>query len=141
MRAVEDSNDAAFGALRSGAATRAALDFCKDVVTVHGIFDGVARNEDVAIELRHRNIRDDKAVAVVVEDQAALNFIKTRQRRTLGLRGLAGTRRLARGFAILFAARETVATAGQFLDGVALLEFREHFEEGAAVGLLQVETL
>src|SRR4029077_1378564 len=141
MRAIEDSNDAAFGALRSGAGTGAALNFCQDMVAVHGIFDGVARNENISVELWHRNIGDDEAVAIVVEDQATFYLIKIRQRGTLGLRRVTGTRRLARGVAILFAAWETVATAGQFLDGMAFFELREHFEERASVGFLQVEAL
>jgi hypothetical protein len=111
------------------------------MVAMHGVFDGVSGDEDVAVELRHRNIGHNEAVAIVVQDQAAFYLIKIRQRGARALRRLTGTRRLARCIAILFAARETVATAGQFLDGVAFLELCEHFEEGAAVGLFQVEAL
>ena len=142
MRAVEDSNDAAFGALRTESAAGPALNFCQDMVAVHGVFDGVARNEDVAIELRHRSIGDDKAIAVVMEDQAAFYFILIRERGALGL--LAPDRNAAvwpAASAFLFAAREAVAAAGQFLDGMAFLELREHFEERPGVGLFQVQAL
>jgi hypothetical protein len=111
------------------------------MVAVHGIFDGVARYEDISVELRHRSIGHDEAVAVVMEDQAPFYLIKIRQRGALGLRYWTGTRSLAGSIAILFAARETIAPAGQFLNGMAFLELCEHFEEWASVGLLQVEAL
>jgi hypothetical protein len=135
MRAIEDSNDAALGALRTETGSGAALDSCKDMVAVHGVFDGVAGNEDIAIELRHWSIGNNKAIAIVMEDQAAFYFIVIPEGGALRLRRLTGMRRLAGCIAILFSAGKTVATAGQFLDGVAFLQFREHFEKGASVGL------
>ena len=140
MRAVQDSNDVAFRALRSGAGAGAALDFCQDVITVHGVLYGITRDKDVAIELRHRSIGHDKAVAIVMEDQAALNLIEICEG-ALGLRCLIGTPRLAGGITILLAAWEAVAAARQFLDGMAFLKFREHFEERAGIGLFQMQAL
>ncbi len=74
MRTTEDSNDAAFGALRARGAA-AAQNFDEDMVAVHGVLDGVARNEDVAVELGHGRVGNDEAVAVMVENEAAGDFI------------------------------------------------------------------
>jgi len=84
MRAAQDLNDAAFSALRAGNATQT-LNFCQNVVAVHGVLDGVARNENIAVELRHRRIRDDEAIAVVVKNEASFYFIAIRERRGLGM--------------------------------------------------------
>jgi hypothetical protein len=133
MRVVEDSNDAAFGALRAGDAAQT-LDFCENVIAVHGVLDGVARDEDVAVKLRYGGIGDDEAVAVVVKNEAAFYFIAARERRGLGVaRGFAG-RFLAGGVPFGFAVRESVSAAGQFLDGAALFQFGKHLEERAIVG-------
>ncbi len=76
MGAVEDTDDAAFGAL--GAVTGAgAKDFGEDVIAVHGVLDGGAGNKDVSGVLRGGDIGDDEAVAVVVEDEAAGEFVAT----------------------------------------------------------------
>src|ERR1700687_3011301 len=53
MRAAQDSNDAAFGTLRAGNAAQT-LNLCQNVVAVHGVLNAVARNENIAVELRHR---------------------------------------------------------------------------------------
>jgi hypothetical protein len=141
MRAVEDSNDAAFGALRASDAAQT-LNFCENVIAVHGVLDGVARDEDVAVELRHGRIGDDEAVAVVVKNEAAFDFVAAGERGGLGTaRSVAAGRFLAGRIPFRFAAREAVAAARQFLDGAALLELGKHFEEWAIVGLFQVEAL
>ncbi len=74
MSAVENADDAAFGALR--AVTGAgAENFGEDVVAVHGVFDGIAGNKDVAGVLRGGDVGYDEAVAVVMEDEAAGEFV------------------------------------------------------------------
>src|SRR5580693_3278181 len=123
MRAVEDSNDASFGALRTRNAARASLDFGENMVTVHGVFDGVARDEDVAVQLRHRSIGNDKSVAVVMKDQASFDFINLCERGAPDLLRMIHTRRLAGCIAIRLAARQAVTPARQFLEGTAFLEF------------------
>src|SRR6266581_2668753 len=107
MRAAEDSNDAALGALRSGDAAPA-LNSCQDVVAVHGIFDGVARNEDVAVEMRHGDVGNDETIAILVKNQASFYFVAIRQGGTfLWRRG--PPRRLRAGRLLLFlAVREAV---------------------------------
>lgn len=85
MRAVKNPNDAAFGALSPRYAAGAALDFCEDVVAMHGVFDGVAGNEDVTIELRHRSFGHDKPIAIVMKNQASFYFIVMREGGVLDL--------------------------------------------------------
>jgi len=80
---AQDSNDAAFRALRAGDAAQT-LNLCQNVVTVHGVFDGIARDEDITVELRHRRIRDDEAIAVVVQDQTSFYFAAIHGRGGLG---------------------------------------------------------
>jgi len=79
VRAVEDSNDATLGALRAGDASQA-LNLCEDVIAVHGVLNGVAGDEDIAVKLGHGGVRHDEAVTVVVKDQAARDFVMTRER-------------------------------------------------------------
>src|SRR5260370_33653954 len=83
MRAVEDSNDAAFGTLGAGDAAQT-LDFCENVIAVHGVVDGIARDEDVAVELRHGRIGGNEAVAVVMENEAAFYSVQSREGLRLG---------------------------------------------------------
>ena len=72
--AVEYANNAAFGALGS-VASAGPEDSGEDVVTVHGVLNGVAGNKDVAGVLRCGDIGDDEAVAVVVEHEAPGEFV------------------------------------------------------------------
>ena len=74
MRATDDANDAAFGATRSGK-TAEARESGNDRVAVHGIFDVIARNENIAVDVGKRHIRNHEAVAILVQDEAALDFI------------------------------------------------------------------
>ena len=74
MSAADDADNAAFGAARSGQAAEAS-DFGNDGVAVHGVFHVVARNEDVTIDIGKGNIGDDEAVAIVMKDEAATNFV------------------------------------------------------------------
>jgi len=79
VRAVEDSNDATLGALGARDAAQA-LDLCENVIAVHGVLNGVAGDEHIAVELRHGGIGDDEAVTVVVKNEAALDFVMTSER-------------------------------------------------------------
>src|SRR5580704_12624882 len=74
MGAVENANDAAFGALRAVTGTRA-KNFGEDVVAVHGVLNRGAGDKDVASVLGSWNVGDDEAVSVVVEDEAAGEFV------------------------------------------------------------------
>src|SRR6266567_5898771 len=111
MRAAEDSNDATLGALRSGDTARA-LDSCEDVVAVHGIFDGGARNEDVAVEMRHRDVRNDEPITILVENEAPFHFIAIRQDGTFLWRRGPPKGLLAGRLLLLLGVREAVASPG-----------------------------
>src|SRR2546428_13941599 len=120
MRAAEDSNDAALGALRSGDAARA-LDSCQDMVAVHGVFDGVARNENVAIEMRHRDVGNDETITVLVENEAPFYFVAIRQGGTFLWRRGPPEGLLAGRLLLLLAGREAGAGPRGLLDCAALL--------------------
>jgi hypothetical protein len=128
VSAAEDSNDAAFGALRAGQAADA-LKLCEDMVAVHGVLDCIAWNENVAIELRHGRIRDNESVAIVVQNETALHFIPGQHLRN---RFCSGTSlrlsSLAVGCDLPFTVGKPVTAAGELFDGAAFLEFGEHFE-------------
>jgi len=74
MRARDDAEDAAFGAASAGCAAEAG-NLGDDVVAVHGVFDIVAGDEEVTVEIRDSDIGNDETVAILVEDEAALDFV------------------------------------------------------------------
>jgi hypothetical protein len=76
MGSVEDANDATFGPLGAGTST-GSKDFGEDVVAVHGVLDGVAGDKDVAGVLGRGDVGYDEAIAVMVKDEAAGEFIAT----------------------------------------------------------------
>src|SRR6516162_2624164 len=90
--AVQNSYDAAFGALPGRAGCHAAQLYF-DVVAVHGVADGFARNKNIAIQLRHGTVWNHKAVAVLMQDQAAGEGISARTRGCCAI--LAASNRLA----------------------------------------------
>jgi hypothetical protein len=135
MRAGDDAEDAAFGAARAGSAAEAG-NFGDDVVAVHGVFDEVAGDEEIAIEIRNGDIGNDETVTVLVENEAAFDFVAgngfvlreffNRLPRSGGLlRGM-----LLRAGSL--AKKE--AAVGRFFDEAALFELGEHLEEGTAAG-------
>jgi len=134
MRAADNAHNTAFGAAGAGVAAKA-VDLGDDVIAVHGIFDGVARNEDVAIHVGESDIGNNKAVAILMENEAALDFIA-------GGGFLLGDL-LGRGFGsgggIALRAAEKEAAVGKFLDEAASLEFGEHLEEEATVTFFHME--
>ena len=110
MGPVQDSNNAAFSTLRPCDAAQT-LDLCQNVVAVHGVFDGIRRDEDIAVELRHRRIRDHEAIAVVVEDQTSLYFVAILERGRLGMPHGVLARLLAGRLLFRLAIREPVPSA------------------------------
>ena len=74
VRARDDAEDAAFGA--AGARrTAEAGNFGDHVIAVHGVFDEITRDEEIAVQIRNGNIGNDKTVAVLVENEAAFDFV------------------------------------------------------------------
>jgi len=116
MRAVEDAHDAAFGAARTGLAAQA-RDASDDVIAVHGVVNVIARDEEIAVEIRNGDIGNNEAVTIVVKHQAAGNFVA---RRSLLLRGLllrdGGVVVRGGGFVV---AAEDEARMGEFFDEAA----------------------
>jgi hypothetical protein len=108
---------------------------------MHGVFDVVARDEEIAVDVRKRNVRNDEAVAVVMEDETAANFVPGGGfvlgkffSRFCG----SGSTLLERGSRSRSPPQEEAAMR-KLLDETAFLEFGEHREEGAAVILLEVQ--
>lgn len=140
MRTGDDAQDAAFGAAGAGKSAEAG-NSGDDVVAVHGVFDVVAGDEEVAVEIGDGDVGNDKAVAVLVEDEAAANFVagngfvqgeffdgRCGSGAGLGLDWLkAGD--LAKDEAVV----------GKLFDEAAFFEFGEHLEEGAACGFPDLE--
>jgi hypothetical protein len=140
MSASNDANDAAFGTTSAGESAEAG-DFGDDGIAMHGIFDAVTRNENVAIDVGKGDVGDNKAVAILMENETTANFVVRSGfvlRNFLG--GFLGSRApfLGRGCRLGRLAEEE-ATVGELLDEAAFLEFFEHLEERAAVVLFEVE--
>ena len=75
--AANNLDDTSFGAMGAGQ-TAEAGNFGDYGIAVHGVFDVVAWDEDVAVEVGQGHIRDHEAVAILVQDQAALDFVARR---------------------------------------------------------------
>jgi hypothetical protein len=106
---------------------------------MHGVFNVVARNEEVAIDVRKSDVGNNEAVAVVMQDETAANFI-ARGGFVLGNFfggfGRNGTSLLGRQ---LGSPKEEEPAVRKLLDETAFLEFLEHVQEGAAVILPKAE--
>lgn len=142
MSAANDANNAAFSAAGGGEPAKA-LDFGDDVIAMHGVFNGIARYENVAIHIRKSDVRNHEAVAVLVKHKAAADFIA---RTGSVLRDLVGGG--IRGVTTFFRRRrrarrlaEEEAAVGKFLDEAAFLELEEHLKERSPIGPAGVEAL
>jgi hypothetical protein len=135
MGAADDANDTAFGTPRAGhtGETRDARD---DVITVHGVFDVVARDEKIAVYVGDSYIGDNEAVAVLMEHQAAANFVARRglmlgnifgrgRRRGRCGSGASGTGGPAIG---LLTSAEKEAAVRKFLDEATFFEAKKHLQ-------------
>jgi hypothetical protein len=139
MGTIENTHDAALRTLPFTSDTHA-LELYQDMVSVHGVFDSVGRNEDVAIQLWHWRVRHDKAVAVVVQDEAASNLVATRKGLNLLRRFTLGQPRRRRRICFLFSAGEAVPTARELLYRFAFLELSKNLEKRAGVGFLEFQS-
>jgi len=105
---------------------------------MHRVFNMVARNEEVAVDVRESDVGNNEAVAVLMQDETAANFI-ARGGFVLGnFFGGNGTSLLGRGSRLGGLTEEEPAMR-KLLDEATFLEFLEHVEEGAAVILPEVE--
>lgn len=138
--AGNDAKDAAFGAAGAGHATEAG-DFGDDVIAVHGVFDVIARDEEVSIEIRDGHVRNHKAIAILVQDQAASDFVAGK-RFVLGeffggqFGGWPGP---CGGLLRAESLTKEEAAVGKFFDQAALFELGEHLEQGATAGFFDLE--
>jgi hypothetical protein len=107
---------------------------------MHCVFNEVARNEEVAIDVRKSDVGNNEAVAVVMQDEAAANFI-ARGGFVLGnfFGGFGGKGTALLGGRQLGSPTEEEAAVRKLLDETTFLEFLEHVEEGAAVILSKVK--
>jgi hypothetical protein len=104
---------------------------------MHCVFNIVARNEEVAVDVQESDVGNNEAVAVVMQDETAANFI-ARGGFVLGnFFGGNGTSLLGRGR--LGSLTEEEPAVRKLLDETPFLEFLEHVEERAAVILPEVE--
>jgi hypothetical protein len=140
MRAGDDAEDAAFGAAGAWGAAEAG-NFGDDVVAVHGVFDEITRDEQIAIEVRDCDVGDDEAVAVLVEDEAAFNFVAGKDFVLWEIVGgwLGRGPGLCGGLLRAGSLAKQEAAVGEFFNEAALFELGEHLEEGAAAGFLHLE--
>jgi hypothetical protein len=105
------------------------------VIAVHGVLDGVAGNENVAIHIGQCDLGYDEAVAILMENEPALDLVAGRGFLLDDFLG----REFGSGGGIALRAAEKEAPVGKFLDEAASLEFGEHLEKGAAVAFFHVE--
>jgi hypothetical protein len=84
MRPTQNAEDAPFGALRA-VPDSGAENLGEDAIAVHGVFHRIAGDKDIADVLRGGNVWHDEAVAVVMEDEAAGEFVAAGGRLRLSL--------------------------------------------------------
>jgi len=101
---------------------------------MHCVFNVVAGNEEVAIDVRKSDVGNNEAVAVVMQDETAANFI-ARGGFVLGniFGGFGGNGTSLLGGRQLGSPTEEEPAVGKLLDETTFLEFLEHLEKGAAV--------
>jgi hypothetical protein len=111
------------------------------VVAVHGVLDVIAGDKEVAVKIGDGDIGDNKAVAVVMEDETAADFVAGGGLMFGKLFGGRGCSKLWPGSGLLGAGEfgEQEAFVGKLLDEAAFLEFGKHLEEGAAGGFFDQE--
>jgi hypothetical protein len=112
------------------------------VIAVHGVFDEIARDKKIAVEIRNGDVGDNEAVAVLVEDEASFDFVAGDGlvlREFSGREFLRGAR--LQGWLLLGAGSlaEEESVVGKLFDEAAFFEFGEHLEEGAAAGAANLE--
>jgi len=103
---------------------------------MHGVFDLVARDEDIAINIGHGDFGNDEAVTVLMMNQAAANFVARSGfvlGKIIGRRGCGGRR------GVSFLATKKKATVGKFLDEAAFFKAGEHLLEDVALVFFDLE--
>lgn len=128
MRSTDDADNAALGAACARLSTEAG-DFCDDVITMHGVFNLVAGDEDVAVDVGESDLGHNETVTIGMVDQASTDFVAGS---SFVLSNLFRRRRGSRrGLALRASKKE--ALVSQLLDQPALLELGKHSENCATV--------
>ena len=78
MRAIKDAQNAAFRATCAVAKAVAALDARQHMISVHGIAQGVAADEQVAIQIFSRRIGNNETIPVAMRHQTPRQLIDLR---------------------------------------------------------------
>jgi hypothetical protein len=135
MSAADNADDAPFGTSGTGQTTEPG-DSGNDGIAVHGVFNVIAWNENIAIDVGKRDVGDHEAVTILMENEAAFDFVPgngfvlreffNRLPRSGGL--LRGRLLRARSLA------KKKAAVGKFFDEAALFELGKHLKEGGAAG-------
>ena len=137
MLVLDNLHHAAFGA-PVGAAAR---DARENVIAVHRIAEIVAADEEIAVNSRHRLLRNQEAVAIAVRDDAAGHQVRVlgslRRPRGLGAPRRRGGRPARRTALRLLLAREAVFPAVEFLDFAAALELLDDSRQETAAAMFQ----
>jgi hypothetical protein len=103
---------------------------------MHGVFDLIARNEDVSVNVGKSDFGNDKAVTVLMVNQAAADFI-ARSGFVLGKIVWRGRGDGWRG--VLFLAAEKIAVVGKFFNQAAFFQAGEHLLENVSFALFDLE--
>jgi hypothetical protein len=82
VRAPENAHDAPFGALATGDSPHT-LNPNEHLVSVHSVFDRVARDENITVKPGYRRLGHNETITVMMEHHPALDFITIFQRATM----------------------------------------------------------
>jgi hypothetical protein len=74
MSAADNADDAPFGTSGTGQTTEPG-DSGNDGIAVHGVFNVIAWNENIAIDVGKRDVGDHEAVTILMENEAAFDFV------------------------------------------------------------------
>ena len=135
MRAANDADDAAFRAAGSGHAAESS-NFSDDGVAMHGVFNLIARDEDVAIHVGKGDLRDDEAITVLMVDETAANFVA---RNGFMLRKFLGSRSGGRRRSVAFFTAQEVAGVRELFNEATFFQAREHLLKDVAFAFFDLE--
>jgi len=106
---------------------------------VHGIFNLVARNENVAVDVRQRHVGHNEPIPIRMVNQAAADFVT---RRCFVLRNLFGCgcgRRTGRGRRVALGASQQEPLVRQRFHQPAFLQLGQHSQQRAAVTFFHMQ--
>jgi hypothetical protein len=139
MGTADDANNAALGPA-CGRNAAEASDANDNRVAMHGVFDVIARNENVAINIGESDVGNDKAVAFLMQNEAAMDFVAgsgfVLGKFVDGFGGSAWLFGRTRRFGGL--AKEKTAV-GELFDEAAFFQFVEHLQQSAAFVFANLE--